>query len=535
MVSIISVNYNSSDETLEMVKSVRANTKVNYELIIVDNASKDEEVNKLKVLENDNDIKLIYSQKNIGFASGNMLGVENTNEGSKYYFFLNNDTLLINKVVDILYKAMEDNSNIGLISPQLYDENQKRTTTFREFPSVSEKLFGKGFKRFASLRKIYNNKKEYKDIIDVGIVSGASMFCNADAFNSIDGLDKNFFLYCEEEDLSQRFHEAGYRVCLEPRAKLIHLAGVSTKRNFIIEREFLISYFYLLNKHLDHLMAFILKLQITLKYLAKYKKDDVNKQLFWFCLEFNKDMYSLKHDMNTKYLDFFKGIREFFKNSTNSIHKARNEIKVVPYKDEEFVIKSFKIPHLINKIVYTFFKDSKAKKSYENSVKIIDFVPKPIGYLEFKKNGLIHDSYFVSENFKYDLTIREPLLDADYEDKENIFKEFAEFTYRLHEQGIFHLDYSPGNILIKKENGSYIFKIVDINRMQFKKLTLDQRLLNFSKLWAKDDDLKVIVKEYAKIIGEDGNKCIETALKYSQKHKDKKNFKKRLKGQKVVD
>jgi GT2 family glycosyltransferase len=535
MVSIISVNYNSSDETLEMVKSVRANTSVEYELVIVDNASKDEEVNKLKILENDEDIKLIYSPKNVGFASGNMIGVENVNKDSKYYFFLNNDTLLINNVVDILYKALEENNSIGLISPQLYDENKKRSTTFREFPSVSEKLFGKGFKRFVSLRKIYNNKKEYKNIIDVGIVSGASMFCNAKVFNNIGGLDKNFFLYCEEEDLSQRFHEAGYRVCLEPRAKLIHLAGVSTKRNFIIEREFLISYFYLLNKHLDHLMAFILKLQITLKYLFKLSKDDVNKQLFFFCLEFNKDMYSLKHDMNTKYLDFFKSIREYFRSSENSIHKARNEIKVVDYKDQEFVIKSFKVPHLINKLVYTFFKDSKAKKSYENSVKIIDFVPRPIGYIEFKKNGLIHDSYFVSENFKYDLTIREPLLDENYENKEQIFKEFAEFTYRLHEQGIFHLDYSPGNILIKKENSSYTFKIVDINRMQFKSLTLEQRLLNFSKLWAKDDDLKIIVKEYSKIIKEDEDKCIELALKYSQKHKDKKNFKKRLKGQKVVD
>ncbi|QFR48665.1 glycosyltransferase [Sulfurimonas lithotrophica] len=535
MVSIISVNYNSSDETLDMVKSVRANTKVEYELIIVDNASKDNEVNKLKILENDSDIKLIYSKKNVGFASGNMLGVEKANKDSKYYFFLNNDTLLINNVVDTLYKTLEQNSDIGLASPQLYDENEKRSTTFREFPSVSEKIFGKGFKRFVSLRKIYNNKKEYKDVIDVGIVSGASMFCRAKAFNEIDGLDKNFFLYCEEEDLSQRFHEAGYRVCLEPRAKLIHLSGVSTKRNFLIEREFLISYFYLLTKHLDHLMAFILKLHITLKYLSKINKDVVNKQLFWFCLEFNKDMYSLKHDMNTKYLDFFKSIKEHFKTSTNSIHKARNEIKVVSYNDEEFVIKSFKVPHFINKIVYTFFKDSKAKKSYENSVKIIDFVPKPIGYIEFKKYGLLEDSYFVSKNFKYDLTIREPLLDKNYEDKERIFKEFALFTYKLHERGIFHLDYSPGNILIKKENDSYIFKVVDINRMQFKKLNLSERLLNFSKLWAKDEDLKIIVKEYAKIINEDETMCIEVALDYSQKHKDKKNFKKRLKGQKVVD
>jgi len=232
---------------------------------------------------------------------------------------------------------------------------------------------------------------------------------------------------------------------------------------------------------------------------------------------------------------FFKGIRHYFTNSNNSIHKARNEIKIVNYKEKELVIKSFKIPNIINRIAYTFFKSSKARKSYDNSVKIIDFVPKPIGYIEFKKFGLIYDSYFVSENFKYDLTIREPLLDLNYDNKEKIFKKFAKFTYELHENGIFHLDYSPGNILIKKDKKDYIFKVVDINRMQFKELSLEERLLNFSKLWAKDEDLRIIVQEYANIIHEDKSTCLDIALKFSQKHKDKKNLKKRLKGKKVVD
>jgi len=54
-------------------------------------------------------------------------------------------------------------------------------------------------------------------------------------------------------------------------------------------------------------------------------------------------------------------------------------------------------------------------------------------------------------------------------------------------------------------------------------------------LWAKDEDLKLIIKAYVQLIQKDENDCIEKALYYSQKHKDKKNFKKRLKGEKVVD
>lgn len=239
--------------------------------------------------------------------------------------------------------------------------------------------------------------------------------------------------------------------------------------------------------------------------------------------------------IQNEYSELLKNIQSYFKESQNSIHKARNEIKIIDFQDKSLVIKSFKVPHLINRVVYTFFRDTKAKKSYENSVKIAKFVPKPIGYIEFKKSLLLQESYFVSENFEYDFTIREPLVERDFLDKEKIFKEFALFTFKLHVEGIFHLDYSPGNILIKRENEGYVFKIVDINRMKFKTLSLDERLENFSKLWARDEDLKIIIKEYAKLYKSDEESCIKTALKYSQAHKNRKNAKKRLRGEAVVD
>lgn len=239
--------------------------------------------------------------------------------------------------------------------------------------------------------------------------------------------------------------------------------------------------------------------------------------------------------IHDRYTVLLKNIKEYFEISHNSIHKARNEIKTIEFNGEDLVVKSFKIPNIINRVVYTFFRDSKAKKSYQNSIKIIDFVPKPIGYIEFKKFGLINESYFISENFEYDFTIREPLVNSDFLDKEEIFKAFAEFTCRLHEEGIFHLDYSPGNILIKKDIKGYIFKIVDINRMEFKPLGLDERLKNFSKLWAKEEDLEIIVKEYAKLSKSDESSCVKIALTYSQAHKNRKNAKKRLRGEAVVD
>ncbi|HIP52351.1 MAG TPA: hypothetical protein EYG94_09720 [Campylobacterales bacterium] len=243
----------------------------------------------------------------------------------------------------------------------------------------------------------------------------------------------------------------------------------------------------------------------------------------------------MKISTTQAYTSLLKNIQTHFQNSSNYLHKARNEIKIIKHENQEYAVKSFKVPHLLNKVVYSFFRSSKAQKSYDNSVKISDFVPRPIGYVEFTKFGLIHNSYFVSESFSYDFTIREPLLDENFEERERVFKEFAYFTGQLHKNDIYHLDYSPGNILIKKENGQFIFKIVDINRMEFKVLDLETRLKNFAKLWAKDEDLEVIVREYAMLVKEDEEKCIKKALLFSQQHKDKKNFKKRLKGEAVVD
>lgn len=236
-----------------------------------------------------------------------------------------------------------------------------------------------------------------------------------------------------------------------------------------------------------------------------------------------------------EYVKLLTNIREYFKDSTNSIHKARNEIKILDYENQKLVVKAFKVPNFINKIVYTFFRGTKAKKSYENSIKISSFVPQAIGYIEFRKFGLLSDSYFISEQFEYDFTIREVILGANFKDRENIFKEFAKFTYLLHEDGILHKDYSPGNILIKHNENSYELKIVDINRMEFKDLNRDERLKNFSQLWVQDSDLKIIIDEYSKLIDEDAQSCLKTAVYYSQKHKDRKNFKKRLKGIEVVD
>jgi len=236
--------------------------------------------------------------------------------------------------------------------------------------------------------------------------------------------------------------------------------------------------------------------------------------------------------------DFILNIQKYFDQSTKTIHKARNELKIIKHNGIDVVVKSFKVPNIINQIVYSFFRNSKAKKSYLNGMKLINLninTPKPIGYIEFYKFGLLKQSYFISERFNYDFTIRKPLLDDNFKDKTDILKAFAKFTFELHQNNILHQDYSPGNILIKKEDNNYIFKIVDINRMKFKDLSLEDRAKSFSKLWASDDELTNIAKEYTKHYQCDSQYFIKQICYYSNKNKQIKNLKKRLKGEIVND
>ncbi len=205
-----------------------------------------------------------------------------------------------------------------------------------------------------------------------------------------------------------------------------------------------------------------------------------------------------------EYINLLTNIRDYFKESDNSIHKARNEIKILDYENRKLVVKAFKIPHFINKIVYNFFRDSKAKRSYENSVKLVNLginTPTPIGYIEFNSFLFFKDSYYVCEYYNYDFEIRAVFKDDTFENKEEIIKQFIEFTFDLHNKGVYHIDYSPGNILVKKVEDKYEFYIVDVNRMKFLDFDLDLRMKSMMKLTSNREYNKMIMSYYAKVSG----------------------------------
>jgi serine/threonine protein kinase len=240
--------------------------------------------------------------------------------------------------------------------------------------------------------------------------------------------------------------------------------------------------------------------------------------------------YKINPKYENKLKDFLLNIKLYFEQTNQTIHKARNEIKIIEFEGKKFVVKSFKKPSLLKSLYYTK-NSSKAKRSYEYSLKLGEFTPEPIGYIEFYEDDKLAHSFYISEYFEYDYSIKEPLRIEGFENKEEVLKEFASFSSSLHDSGILHQDYSAGNILIKKNtNSKYMFKIVDVNRMAFKELSLNERLKNFDMLWASDENMTIIATQYAKINSLDVDMVVKKAIGYAFRLKLRKNFKKLIKG-----
>ncbi len=217
---------------------------------------------------------------------------------------------------------------------------------------------------------------------------------------------------------------------------------------------------------------------------------------------------------------------ESFDSLSNMIGKGkRNVIKITDFKGDRINIKSFKIPNLLNKVVYRFFRKSKAQRSFEYANKLLSIginTPKPLAYFEFVNPFFFTKSFYVSSHLSYDFTIREIIDNPAFNDAENIIRQFTRFTFNLHEKGINFLDHSPGNTLIVDKGNKYDFFLIDLNRMKFQKMNFSDRMNNFAKLSSKDFMNTIIANEYAKLYVQKSEEEIFSKLMfYSARFKNK--------------
>jgi len=248
----------------------------------------------------------------------------------------------------------------------------------------------------------------------------------------------------------------------------------------------------------------------------------------------------MNYKINTNYLQLkgqLESIIQNFETLGNYDYEKRNKMRSIKIDDLNLNVKSFKIPNIINKIAYKFLRKSKAERSYSYANILISKgidTPQPIAYHEFFSLYGIKNSYYFSEHIDYDIMYRTLVSDPNYHEHEKILRQFTQFTYHMHEKGVYFKDHSPGNTLIKKNGDNYDFYLVDLNRMDFLDLGFDARITNFSRLTPKKEMIEIMSDEYAKLINQPYDKVFKKMWKETEAFQHrffrKKRWKKRLLG-----
>jgi hypothetical protein len=229
-------------------------------------------------------------------------------------------------------------------------------------------------------------------------------------------------------------------------------------------------------------------------------------------------------------------VKAFFNEGDLIVKGSRNTIKSNVLGTEKINIKYFKKPGALKSVIYSFFRSTKAKRSFDYANYLLQHhipTPFPMAYIEERNGfGLLDDSYYVSQQIDYDFTIRELIHDPLFPERNIILEQFTEFTFKMHEAKVNFLDHSPGNTLvIKKDTGKYDFYLIDLNRMQFENLSIEARMDNFKKMWLSKTMVKVIAKKYAELSGQSETKLHTILLEKTTQFKRRITKKKWLKRQ----
>ena len=204
--------------------------------------------------------------------------------------------------------------------------------------------------------------------------------------------------------------------------------------------------------------------------------------------------------------DFAQRLPELFDREGEVLHTGRNTIKAFEVKGEQLAVKRFRRPNLLRAVIYTFFRRSKARRSYEHAVRLralgIDS-PEPIAWSEYRRHGLLSDSYYVSRRSDY-APLSQTTEHFPAAGTLPVLEAFARFAVRLHEKGVEHRDFNHGNILWSRTAaGVYRFQLIDINRMHFEDAGLSSRacMINLRRLACPAVAFLYILDRYAEARG----------------------------------
>lgn len=285
-VAIIILNWNGKENTLECIKSIEklqmlnppaGRAGVQCQIYVVDNGSTDGSVETFNKLQTTNyDLKVIENKKNLGFCEGNNVGMRKAlKDGNDLVMILNNDTLLDGKLAFQLIETFDKYPDAGIVSPKIY------------FAPGFE--FHKGKYKKSELGKViwyagglidWNNvfsshrgvdevdRGQHDKVTETDYASGACFLVKKEVLQKIGLFDKDYFLYWEDADLSERAKRAGFKVLYAPPAHLWHKNAGSSRVGGALHDYYLIRNRLLFGAKYASLRARFALLRESLKFLV---------------------------------------------------------------------------------------------------------------------------------------------------------------------------------------------------------------------------------------------------------------------------
>lgn len=222
LVSVITVNYNQSGVTFDFLESMRKISYSNIEIFVVDNASPNDNPDLIK--ERYPEIILLKTSKNLGFAGGNNVAIEKAR--GKYVLFINNDTEVETGFLEPLVELLEENAQIGMVSPKIHFFHTPNTFQFAGFTPLSPITIRNQAIGFGE-----TDKGQYNYAAESGSIFGAAMLVPMKVIEEVGMMADIFFLYYEEHDWASRIKSAGYTIYYQGKSLVLHKESISTVKN----------------------------------------------------------------------------------------------------------------------------------------------------------------------------------------------------------------------------------------------------------------------------------------------------------------
>ncbi len=228
--SVIIVTWNSQDWIQRCLRSVLAQTSdLSVEVIVVDNASEDKTIQF--VMNEFHAVSVVQNRSNIGFAAAVNQGIRASH--GRHMCWLNPDTEILDRALEQLVAIMDRDTSIGIIAPQLLNEDGSTQASIRRFPTAKDqalillKLHAL-WPDAKSLARYLARDFDYSRTQDADQVMGACMVVRRELVDAIGPLDSKFFIWFEDVDFCFRTkRDTAFRIVYEPSAHITHFGGDS--------------------------------------------------------------------------------------------------------------------------------------------------------------------------------------------------------------------------------------------------------------------------------------------------------------------